>query len=238
MDRETPSDAAEVSPMRPALGNARLELFGTFRLVLDGQEVAVSSAGQRVLAYVALADRAVPRRRLAGALWPEVPDGRAAANLRTVVWRLKARCPTLLVCSPMALALHPRLETDVSALREQVRIQDDGLPRLDDDLLPDWWEEWVVIERERFRQLRLHALEELANRLKDAGDFAAAIDAGLRAIAAEPLRETAHRTLIEIFLAEGNRAEAIRQFERLRELYETELGIEPSMSMQRLLAVC
>src|SRR4029079_7200585 len=60
------------------------------------------------------------------------------------------------------------------------------------DLLPDWYDEWVVLERERFRQLRLHALEALCERLVAAGRRGEAVQAGLAAVAGEPLRESAH----------------------------------------------
>jgi DNA-binding SARP family transcriptional activator len=69
----------------------------------------------------------------------------------------------------------------------------------------------VLVERERFRQLRLHALEALCRRLTGDGLHAEAVDAGIAAIAAEPLRESAHRALMSAHVAEGNRGEAMRQ---------------------------
>ena len=74
------------------------------------------------------------------------------------------------------------------------------------ELLPHWYDDWVVIERERFRQLRLHALDALCESLAAAGRYAAAVEAGRASVAAEPLRESAHRLLIQAHLAEGNRA--------------------------------
>ena len=100
------------------------------------------------------------------------------------------------------------------------------------DLLPDWYEDWVVLERERYRQLRLHALEALCGRLTAAGRFGAAVQAGLAAVAGEPLRESAHRTLIQAHLAEGNPGEAVRQYHLYRRLLATELAIEPSPAIR------
>ena len=102
------------------------------------------------------------------------------------------------------------------------------------DLLPDWYDDWLTVERERFRQLRLHALESLAGDLADSGRFAAATDAALAAIASEPLRESAHRTLIKLHLAEGNAAEAVRQYRFYSGLLRGELGLDPSPTMQAL----
>jgi len=81
----------------------------------------------------------------------------------------------------------------------------------------------------------LHALENLARRLSAVGRHSDAIQAALAAIRLEPLRESAHRTLIEVHLAEGNRSEAHRQFQRCRRLLRDELGVEPSDSMRLLI---
>ncbi|HEY8828234.1 MAG TPA: bacterial transcriptional activator domain-containing protein [Jatrophihabitantaceae bacterium] len=102
------------------------------------------------------------------------------------------------------------------------------------DLLPDWYDDWVLIERERFRQLRLRALEALCERLARAGRIGEALDAGLLSVAGEPLRESAHRALVRVHLADGNAGEAIRQFRLCRRLLRDQLGIEPSERMYEL----
>jgi DNA-binding SARP family transcriptional activator len=104
------------------------------------------------------------------------------------------------------------------------------------ELLPDWYDDWVVIERERHRQLRLHALEQLSARLSADGRHAAATEAGLAAIASEPLRESAHRVLIAVHLAEGNRGEALRQYRVCCGLLDRDLKVGPSPALQALVA--
>jgi DNA-binding SARP family transcriptional activator len=99
---------------------------------------------------------------------------------------------------------------------------------LADDLLVGWYDDWVLLERERLRQLRLHALEVLSGQLLAAGNGPAAVEAALAAVAVEPLRESAHRAVIRAHLAEGNRAEALRQRDQLRHLLRLELGVKPS----------
>jgi DNA-binding SARP family transcriptional activator len=103
------------------------------------------------------------------------------------------------------------------------------------ELLPDHYDEWVLMERERHRQMRVHALEILCSQLSSAGRHGEAIEAGLAAVSGEPLRESAHRALIRAHLAEGNRCEAIRQFELYRHLIQTELGLQPSAEINALL---
>jgi DNA-binding SARP family transcriptional activator len=103
------------------------------------------------------------------------------------------------------------------------------------ELLPDWYDEWVLFERERLRELRLHALEALATRLPAAHRWGAAMDAALAAVAADPLRESAHRVVIETHLAEGNCCEAIRHYVLFRDLLRRRIGIEPSVEVGQLL---
>jgi len=102
--------------------------------------------------------------------------------------------------------------------------------------LPDWYDDWVLIERERHRQLGLHALEALASRLVQLERYGEAVDAALAAVAAEPFRESAYRALIAAHLAEGNASEALRQYEHFRRLLAEGLSLAPSPRMEALVA--
>jgi DNA-binding SARP family transcriptional activator len=104
--------------------------------------------------------------------------------------------------------------------------------------LPEFYEDWVLIERERFRQLRLHGLELLCAKLSALGRHNSAIQAGLAAVTSEPLRESAQRVLIEAHIAEGNMSEAVRCFDAFRTELVTHLGIEPSGSLRALVHPC
>jgi DNA-binding SARP family transcriptional activator len=103
------------------------------------------------------------------------------------------------------------------------------------DVLPDWYDDWLDGERARFLQLRLHALESLCRRLAELGRFAEAVEAGQAAVAADPLRESARRVVIATHLAEGNRADALRQYREFQVLCRRELGCEPSEQMMTLM---
>lgn len=114
-----------------------------------------------------------------------------------------------------------------------------GLPEahLSEDVLPDWGEDWVVEARERHRQLRLHALELLCDRLIHSGSYSRAVQAGLAAVAGEPLRESAQRALITAYLAEGNVSEARRQYCLYQAVLEESLGLQPSAAVARLVGL-
>lgn len=103
------------------------------------------------------------------------------------------------------------------------------------ELLPGWYDDWVIFERERLRQLRLHALEVSAQRIAARGDYARALQLVLEAAQTEPLRESAHRIVIAIHLAEGNVYEALRHYAFVRDLLLAELGIAPSEQLTAML---
>jgi DNA-binding SARP family transcriptional activator len=223
-------------------------LLGGFQLQLNRRVVPVTIGSQRLVAFLALHERPLPRGYVAGVLWPEVPTDRANANLRAGLWRLPAACRRLVELSAQHLRLDRAVTVDLHAavalaqrlLDRSVSCGEQDLGgsarfRLAGDLLPTWYEEdWVLVERERFHQLRLHALEALCERLTAAGCYGEAVDAGLSAVRAEPLRESAHRALINAHLAEGNVGEAGRQYELCRHLLRNELGVEPSARLREL----
>ena len=95
------------------------------------------------------------------------------------------------------------------------------------DLLPGWYDDWALVERERVRQRLLHALEALSCQLARAGRCAEAVEAAMMAVTAEPLRESAQRVLIQAHLAEGNWVEGRRTFEAYRDVLDRELGVQP-----------
>ena len=107
---------------------------------------------------------------------------------------------------------------------------------LDSDLLPDWYDDWLTIERERLRQFRLGSLEEGARRAVDTGRLVLAVQLGLAAVSIEPLRESSHRLVIEAHLANGNVADARRQFEVFGQLLASATGRQPSGGLIDLVA--
>jgi DNA-binding SARP family transcriptional activator len=226
----------------------RITLLDGFEFRCSDVVVDLSSGAQRLLAFLALHERPICRAFVAGTLWIDATDERAAANLRSTLWRLTPPVRSVVASHGNALALAPGVEVDLWEARATARrlIEDERNPTSEPaplgpggsslalELLPDWYDDWVLLEREHQRQLRLHALEALCRRLTVAGHFGEAIDAGLAAIAAEPLRESAHRTLIRVHLAEGNYGEALRQYEGFRTLLDQELHLRPSPEMVRL----
>ncbi len=223
----------------------QLRLLNGFELDSAGEAVRLPMSAQRVLAFVALQDSPLQRPYVAGSLWLDWPEQRAYANLRSALWRIH-RCGLPLVNAVgQQLSLNRGVVVDVRELEALARralagtstaILEPEWSLFSGDLLPDWYDDWLVLERERYRQLRLRALDALCARLTDAGRFDEALAAGLAAVAGEPLRESAHRAVIRVHLSEGNVGEAIRQCRLFRRLLREQLGIEPSARMDELMA--
>jgi DNA-binding SARP family transcriptional activator len=223
-------------------------LLGGFTLVSGTEEIGLPMSAQRLVAFLALRDRPLSRVYAASVLWPDCPAHRSLADLRTALWRANRSAVPVIACAGIRLRLRSEVQVDVRELIEFGRVTVGmakgvvhGLgpmswPDLSLDLLPDWCDDWLIDDREGVRQLRLHALERLTEELSLSGRHAEAIQAGIAAVRLEPLRETAHATLIRAHLAEGNRSEALRQFHRCRRLLAEELGVEPSASIGGLLA--
>lgn len=227
----------------------RLTLLGGFGLMKGAEEVGLPLSAQRLVALLALRGRPLSRGCLAGVLWSEYSVKRSMADLRTALWRANHAGVPVVSTLGMRLHLAAEVEVDVRMLLEFSCAAPGSPARAPDvvagsswldlslELLPDWYDDWLIDDRESIRQLRLHALENLVGDLSQQGRHAEAIQAALTAVRLEPLRETAHAALIRAHLAEGNRSEALRQFARFRELLAAELGVEPSQAIWRLLSL-
>jgi DNA-binding SARP family transcriptional activator len=222
-------------------------LLGGFTLLRDTEEIELPMSAQRLVALLALRERPLSRAYLAGVLWPNCRSERSLADLRTALWRVNHCNAEVIAATGIRLCLRTEVEVDVRALTafeqtsKQTKINAvillNGMSwsDLSLDLLPDWYDEWLVDDREGVRQLQLHALERMTDELSLNGRHGEAIQTALTAVRIEPLRETAHAALIRAHLAEGNRSEALRQFSRCQAILRTELGVEPSESIQELI---
>lgn len=223
-------------------GRLDLSLIGGFLLLVDGRPVDLTVALQRLVALLAIRSRPIRRVLVAGLMWPDCDETRARANLRSALWRLRKADAGIVTGDDLEIRLGSEVRVDmrdtVDALLDSIEHgppPPDAAGTMGDELLPGWYDDWVLVERERFRQRRLRLLEEIAERQAAAGRYAAAVDAAMSAVAAEPLRETAHRTLMRIHLDEGNVSEALRAYRFYASLLLEHLYIEPSARMRALL---
>jgi DNA-binding SARP family transcriptional activator len=226
---------------------ARLTLLGGFGLYIGDDTVPLPPSPQRLIALVALHETALSRAYVAGRMWSDSTETHAHGSLRSALWKLQTTLPGVICVRGDSLMLPPDVEVDFRRATSLARALMSGRfdeqtvsallePRFSCELLPGWYDDWVLVERERHRQLTLHALESLCEHLTAIGRYGAATLAGLAAIDREPLRESAHRALIRVHLAEGNAGEAIRRYRLYEKIAARDLGVAPSVMMRSLLS--
>jgi DNA-binding SARP family transcriptional activator len=233
----------------------RVELLGEFRVVVESRAVPAEawrrSKAAALVKLLALAPaHRLHREQLMEALWPELAPAAAAANLRKAVHYARGAVDgedgASVVVSVGELLSLPREGTwvDVDAFRTaaaQARRSGDpevygtALELYRDGLLPeDRYEEWTLAARDELHADCVALLEELVGLLEARGEVEGAIRVARRLAAAEPLRESGYLVLMRLQALAGRRSEALREYERLREVFAAELGVEPSVAAQEL----
>lgn len=224
----------------------QLNLLERWQLFCGNTEVHIASRQQRLISALALYG---PRNRryLSGLLWPDSPDARALESLRVSLHRISHQIPGLLVNGGSVLSLADHLDVDLHQCREQVRTcinpgsnsgEDPCLAHvLHSELLPGWYEDWVVLEQHRFRDFRLNTLILHAKRWLDCGEAEKAAAAARSALTLEPINETCVWLLMRAELKMGNRAGALYTFKNFRATLARELGVNPSDQLMKLAAI-
>jgi SARP family transcriptional regulator, regulator of embCAB operon len=228
-------------------GDFLVVLLGGFGLFWGNALLNVPRASQRLVAFLALHGGMVRRTAVAGSLWPDASEHHAHCNLRQALARLPRTARKALAASRLELGLAEGVTVDIRRTRALARRLLDpavtpeqselgaAIGVLSAELLPDWYDDWVLLEAEEWRQLRLHALEALAGHLAAAGRCGEAAGAACAAVRADPLRESARASLIQVHLAEGNQSEAMREFARYQALLRVDLGLEPTLRLRHLI---
>ncbi len=216
-------------------------MLGRFAVRRIGREIDLSAGCQRLIALLGMRGISISREQAAGILWPEATRERAANRLRTCLYRMGAIGEALVVRTERTLCIAPDVAIDyisASAKGKELCSSQPPLTKADfdlepfaHDLLPGWYDDWIVFEREAFRQLRFGALEAIASEWIGAGRTDQAIQACLLVTRSEPLRESAHRLLARAHAADGNPAQALRQLNEYAEMLDKEMGTGPSHFM-------
>jgi hypothetical protein len=234
---------ARVSLKDPDQG-FRLQLLGGLSLGERSIDVLLSS--QRVLAVSRCVINCCTAFTCHGSSGRivETTERQPTFAARSVAWPFGPG--VLVMAHGHQIALSSRVTVDLHVVYTRVRRvfdEDDDMQslllvrhQLMADLLPDWYEDWAITEQEQYGEIRLRALEHVCKELLKVGRTGAAVQIGLAAAAADPLRETAQYLLISSYLAEGNRANALRQYHKFRTLLRRELELEPSPALTKLIA--
>ena len=235
----------------PVAASLRIELLDGFRVVVDEHvlpdEVWRRSKAAALVKLLALAPgHRLQREQAMDVLWPTLEPAAAAANLRKAlhyarraagdgsivsagdVLSLSAEHISVDVEAWQAAAARGRRSGDLSTYSAAVELYGRGL------LPDDRYEEWVAPRRAELEGEFAALLEELVGLLESRGEIEEALIAVERLLEVEPLREQGHLLAIRLHALAGRRAEALRRYDHLRQLLESEFGVEPSAEAQQL----
>ncbi len=220
---------------------ASVALIDEFEVTVAGRVFDLSGPAQRLVAYVAVHDGPVNRRRIVADLWPDLPTATGLTRLRDALYRVRQAAPTLLNSTGHRVSISESVDIDAGCLLRRARGVLDGrmsvarmnisdvAPR---ELLPTWDDCWLASLRKDLALTCARALEYLAHDRIDQTRFHDAETACRLVIEAEPYRESAHMLLAQVFIAEGNPALAlcaVQDYER-RMLHE--LGLTPGRAVE------
>lgn len=220
-----------------------LRLLGRWQLIAGGSTVELGHREQRLTALLGLAGRC-GRLHVAGLLWPESTDPRALGSLRRAVLQTRRRSPGLLEVDRLSIGLNAHIEVDVDGVRRAAAATEEGHAAgelgalmsqlVGEELLPGWYDDWVVPEREHLEQLRVKAFERIARRALEERDLALTVEAARAATDIDPLLEAASELAIRGYVERGDLGSALREFSRHREVMSDELGAPPSRTILEL----
>jgi SARP family transcriptional regulator, regulator of embCAB operon len=226
-------------------GDFQLSLFQSWKLIWGTSTVPVALRQQRLITALAM-NGPRPRSFLIGLLWPEHAESRAMESLRVSVHLITKQVPGLLINEGAVLSLSDLVDVDLHRVRSQIRqlnqvgLNGDAASCLHElrhaDLLPGWYEDWIIFEQTRLRQDRLRAFLIIARESLARCDYEIALEASEAALELEPLYERAVGLLIQAERQQGNNASALRAFEKYQGQLRAEMGIAPSEAMRRLVA--
>ena len=230
----------------------RVHLFGGLHLERYGASVGLPAtrSARLLLAYLLIhADRWHERAFLAGLLWPDAPEADARRRLRQALWRLRRVFPDLHSDRyRVSVALDEGMWVDVIAFQEAIRRGEeadthlarihawqDAVASYGGMLLPGFYEDWVLLERERLHQSFLRALDELIQHYMREGRYEVALRLARRLVDEEPLNEEAHRNVMRLCALVGQRESALHQYDELCHILADELGATPDAETEKLM---
>jgi len=234
---------------------AELRLLGPPSLTTAGRPARLHSAkALALLAYLALeADTPHSRAKLAGLLWGESPDAQARHGLRQVLYSLRRALGNLKDClvleeETVVFEPHPDFwvdalefltlaavdSKDLGALRRAAQLYQGML--LEGLELPGCpaFDEWLFFQRDGLEQQALGVLQALVDGLLRQGNCPEALGFAQRLVTLDPLHEGAHRCLMQIHAALGDRDGVRRQYRLCADVLAHEMGIEPAAETQAL----
>ena len=219
----------------------RIHLFGRFRVERGSETIQLSTRKtESLFAYLVLHPESHAREKLAAFFWGDSPDTGARNSLRNALALLNKNLGhDLFVVDRQHVQINPEypvwvdvLEFEAQASRFLTDPDSDPDPvtlgLYKNDLLTDFYDDWVFPHREHYRSLHLETLLQLTQHMRSLSEYDKAIEYAHKALTFDRVNERAHQHLMVCHMALGDRSTALRQYEDCRRALEEELGVEPS----------
>jgi predicted ATPase/DNA-binding SARP family transcriptional activator len=229
----------------------QVRLLGQFKVEVDGTPIDIPSRpAQSLLAYLILnASTAQRREKLAGLFWPDSTEQNARSNLRHALWRIRQALGSdpqtghdFVTADDFTITFEAAVDDWLDVAILERKISDDFSP--DDliemislyqgDLLPGFFEDWVVLERERLQAVFEQKMHLLLERLVEARRWSEVLEWGERWIALGRAPEPAYRVLMIAHNELGDHSSIVTVYQRCVETLQQELGVEPSEQTREL----
>ncbi|MFQ5613580.1 MAG: BTAD domain-containing putative transcriptional regulator [Anaerolineae bacterium] len=233
----------------------RIRLFGTFQMVPGKAQAEIpleirSAKLQALLAYLILRrGEPVERRKLGNSLWPQAGQSSARRNLREYLYRARQVLARFAPGQELVRAgdgfvrftpppgcqidviqfeqLSQQASQDGLSAEQTISLLQQATALYRGDLLANLYDDWLLVERERLHILFTDNLAGLSQALQAQGRLRQAIAVTQRLLEDDPLRESAHRRLMELYYASGDRARALHQYQVCSQRLAAELGAKP-----------
>lgn len=245
------------------MSSLRVYLLGQVQVfgLASQHPIKIPRQAQALLAYLMLQrHRSHPRDVLAELFWGDHGQNQARTCMNTAIWRLRHaiepehRSSGSFVLSAesgdvsfnpqsdywldvatfedqsadaLELSIEKMRDVDVHSLRSALHVYRG-------DLLEGFTNDWAIRERERLRTIQLNILVQLMRYYTHQNNYKEGIEWGQRVLAQEPLREEIQREVMRLYVADGQRPQALRQYELCRQVLAAELDIAPMEETQTL----
>lgn len=232
-----------------------VRLLGGFQITYDDQEIRTLQAERLTLlvSYLLLhSPKTILRKQLAFTFWADTAEDQARTNLRNLFHHLRKAFPeidSLLEMEGQSIRWAPTAEINLdvtgfeAALKEAKAAKSDSA-RIEllqqavniyrGELLPGYYEDWILSRREELHQAYLTALSQLAKLLEDARRYEDAIEIVNRLVHSEPLDESAYQLSMRLHALNNDRAGALQAYHACVTVMRRELDMNPSAEIQTL----
>ena len=221
----------------------KISLFGGIKITKDGEPIEPPPyRTYGLLAFLLLRDKLpIRRERLGSLLYEDLSDSKVRGRVTDHIWQIKKHLPGFPIISTAENVNLDRkyIWVDVKALQEEVNSLQDPLNEkflelYQGELLPELYDEWVFVERERWHNHYLRMLHALINNLIAEEDFDKAILRMERLLRDEPYDEEVVRLLMQTYARIGRRGAALAAYEKFHLLSTEQIGLEPDAKTKKI----